>query len=386
MVRSGEATIPEGLRAGGCPRWIARLALGTLLSATAVPAPAAAPVQPWIVETIPVRAAADGDEVTMAIALRAPTDRPVRHVVLYQSPNAKPALKAARGDSVLTLNGPWVRASALLNERGIAVAFADTPSDAMGLSVAARSPADVRQELQAGVDYVRRRFAGTPVHLGSFSNAAAPLLHAASGLEGVSRIAIASGGFLDSRTSDWSGMGIPVMLIHAPSALCASAPFLEARLVARQNRFALVVAGYEKFETRPECGRGGQHVLTGLEEEFADTVARWLEGKDLPAGIGHTNPPVAWHRQGGMFAAPGIFGTNQLEMTLMLPEGVGPFPVMVFNHGDVSLDDPAVRYKRRLRSTTVAWAFLRHGIAVAVPARRALALSQPIYPARLRRP
>src|SRR5687768_14999164 len=109
---------------------------GAFLAAAAATcqAQAATPAQPWTVETIPVRASGDGGEATLALALRVPADRPVRHVVLYLSPNSTPALKVARGPSALALAGPWVRASALLNERGIAVAFADAPSDARGRS------------------------------------------------------------------------------------------------------------------------------------------------------------------------------------------------------------------------------------------------------------
>ena len=355
---------------------------GALLLVAVAPslAQTGAPSQPWTVESLAVRTLGDGEEARMAIALRVPAGRSIKHVVLYPSPNRGPALKVNKGNSALGLIGPWVRASAQLNERGIAVAFADTPSDAQGRSIAARSPANIRQDLQAAVDYLRQRFAGVPVHLGVYGAAAAPALDAAHRMDGVTRIAIASGAFLDSRARDWSGLGIPVMLIHAPGALCESAPFLEAGVVARQNRFALVMAGYEKPETKADCGRGSQHVLAGLETEFADMVARWLDGKEPPRGIGYPDPQVAWREQAVMFPAPGILGPNLLEMTLMLPEGVGPFPVMVFNHGDVSLDDQAIRYKRRVRSTTVAWEFLRHGIAVAVPARRGIALSEGIYP------
>jgi dienelactone hydrolase len=121
-------------------------------------------------------------------------------------------------------------------------------------------------------------------------------------------------------------------------------------------------------------------VLARLDSEFADTVLRWLEGRSVAGGIGHPHPQVAWREEAVRFPAPGIFGLNQLEMTLMLPEGAGPFPVAVFNHGDVSLDDPAVRHRRRVRSTTVAWEFLKQGIAVAVPARRGIGLSEGVYP------
>ena len=316
----------------------------------------------------------------MAIALRVPANQLVKHVVLYPSPNTKPVLKIASGNAALSLGGPWVRVSDLLNERGIAVAYADTPSDAQGMSLGMRGPADFRRDLQAGVAYLQKRFAGVPVHLGVFANAAAPTLDVASRIDGVNRIAIVSGVFLDSRASDWSNLRTPVMLIHAPSALCGAAPFPEAQLIARKNRFTLVVAGYEKPEAKPDCGRGSQHVLTRLEAEFADTVARWFEGAELPESIGYPNPQTAWREQVVTFPAPGFIGINQLEMTLLLPDGTGPFPVMVYNHGDIHLDHSYMRHKTRMRELIVAWEFLRHGIAVAVPARRGVALSEGTYP------
>jgi dienelactone hydrolase len=316
----------------------------------------------------------------MAVALRVPANQPIKHVVLYPSPGPIPVLKIASGSAALNLVAPWVRVSALLNERGIAVAYADVPSDAQGWWLGMRAPADVRRDLQAGVAYLRKRFAGIPVHLGAFSVAAAPTLYMASRIDGVTRIAIVSGGFLDSRTSDWSGLRTPVVLIHAPSALCGAAPFLEAQLIARKNRFTLVVAGYDKREAKPDCVGGSQHVLTKLETEFADTVARWFEGAELPEGIGYPNPQTAWREQVVTFPAPGFIGINQLEMTLLLPDGTGPFPVMVYNHGDIHLDHSYMRHKTRMRELTVAWEFLRHGIAVAVPARRGVALSEGVYP------
>ncbi|MGH8700805.1 MAG: alpha/beta hydrolase family protein [Burkholderiales bacterium] len=374
--------IPGAFQRSGRPIRIRQWTAAAFLIAAAIHSQAqtGAPAQSWIIETLSIRTLGEGEQATMAVALRVPAGQPVKHVVLYRSPNTKPVLKSSSGSSALSLSGPWVRASALLNERGIAVAFADAPSDAQGGSLRMRSPADMRQELQAGVNYLRNRFAGIPVHLGVYSNAAAPTLDAVSRVDGVTRIAIVSGGFLDSRTSDWSGLRIPVMLVHAPSALCEAAPFLEAGLVARKNRFALVVAGYEKPEAKPGCGRGSQHVLTNLENEFADTVVRWFEGAELPGSIGYPNPQTAWREQIVTFPAPGFVGINQLELTVLLPEGSGPFPVMVFNHGDVHLDHSAMRYKRRIREPTVAWEFLRHGIAVAVPARRGVALSEGNYP------
>jgi dienelactone hydrolase len=367
-------------------RWRKKLCLGLIAACLAAMlshahAQTAAPSLPWTIETIVTRNAGEGEPAKTTIALRVPVNQPVKHVVLYPSPNGRPLLKMTSGNTGLDLIGPWVRASQWLNERGIAVVFADVPSDAHGKDIGARDAAAVRRDLQAVIDYLQKLFAGSPIHLGLFGSSAAPLLNIASRVNGVARIAVVSGAFLSARTSNWRGLKTPVLVIHAPSATCGATPFLEAQFVARNNGFTLVEAGYEKAADKFDCDRGSQHVLTQLETEFADTVLRWLDGADMPKSIGHPNPPIAWREQVVTYPAPGLIGVNQLEMTLLFPDGPGPFPVVVFNHGDVDMDHAVIRDKRRARETVVAGEFLQHGIAVAMPARRGVGLSQGSYPA-----
>jgi dienelactone hydrolase len=141
-----------------------------------------------------------------------------------------------------------------------------------------------------------------------------------------------------------------------------------------------VEAGYEKAAAKFDCDRGSQHVLTKLETEFAETALRWFGSMDVPKNIGHPNPPIAWREQIVTYPAPGVIGVNQLEMTLLLPDGAGPFPVVVFNHGDVDMDAAVIRHRQRIRELIVAGEFLQHGIAVAVPARRGVGMSEGNYP------
>jgi dienelactone hydrolase len=374
--------IPDHVRRDSCLARFQRWAAAACLFAITLPVLAQTTqlAQSWTVETITTRAIVGGGQAQMAIALRVPANQPAKHVVLYASPNTTSYLKLTSGEAVLNLVGPWVRAAALLSERGIAVAFADVPSDMQGKSPAQRNAAEVRQDLQAAVAYLRKRFAGAPIHLGLYSTAAAPILDVASRIDDLGRIAVVSGGFLNSRSSDWSRLGERVMLIHAPSAACAETPFLEAQFVARKNRFTLVEAGYEQAQAKFDCGRGSQHSLAKLETEFADTVTRWLEAADAPKNIGYPNPQTAWREQIVTYPAPGLIGVNQLEMTLLLPDGPGPFPVVVFNHGDVDKEHAYRRNRQRVRDPIVAWEFLQHRIAVALPARRGLGMSEGNYP------
>lgn len=346
----------------------------------AVPAQAQPAVEPWTVDTIVTRSLADGTPATTTLAVRVPADQPVKHVVLYPSPNGRPFLKASSGTLALDLIGPWVRASEQLNQRGIAVVFADAPSDAQGLDIARRAPADVRRDLQAVVAHMQKSFAGTPVHFGLFGSATVPVLDVAARIDGVTRIAVVSAALLNARSRDWRDLKTPVMLIHAPSATCAATPFIEAQAIANRHGYTLLAAGYEKPSARLECGRCSQHVLSGLESELADAVLRWFEGTAVPQTIGHPNPLPAWREQALTYAAPGLIGSNQLELTLLLPDGAGPFPVAVFNHGDVDMDHAVIRSRQRVREIIVAREFLLHGIAVAVPARRGVGLSQGNYP------
>jgi dienelactone hydrolase len=56
-----------------------------------------------------------------------------------------------------------------------------------------------------------------------------------------------------------------------------------------------------------------------------------------------------------------------LEVTLYKPDGAGPFPVLVINHGKAAMNN---RLQPRSRYATVAREFLRRGYAVVIPMRQ----------------
>jgi dienelactone hydrolase len=212
--------------------------------------------------------------------------------------------------------------------------------------------------------------------LAGFGYGAGALLDAAANVKEVDRIVVASGDFRANRTTDWAAYKHPVMLLHAPSAQCDTSPYFEAELLARKSQFALVQVGYNQTDPKLNCGRGSQHIFTALEAAFATTVAQWLGGAAAPATIGYPTPQVAWREQLLHYTAPAAFGSNRLEMTLLLPSGVGPQPVVVFSHGHIEQDTPWVRSAMRFVDLTLAREFLKLGWAVAFPTRQGVGLSE----------
>ncbi len=71
-----------------------------------------------------------------------------------------------------------------------------------------------------------------------------------------------------------------------------------------------------------------------------------------------------------------LLGTIELETTLYKPDGPGPFPVVVINHGKSS-GDP--RFQSRYRPSIAARYFLQRGYVVVVPMRQGFSKSSGNY-------
>lgn len=347
-----------------------------------------ASAQGWTVQTLPTRISSDGQPVSVAIAVPRPASDPaaappVRHVLVYPQPGATSQLKAAGGDADLGLSGPWVRGATQLRAQGVSVVYVDPPSDAGTRSLNTRPAREIAQDLGVVAKQAQQLFPGAQIHLAGYLSVA-PLLDIAGNLEGFGKVVVASSALLNFRTSDWSALRKPVLMLHAPSAQCDGAPFLEAQMLAKRSRFALVQVGYERQEFKADCGRTSQHVLAGQESAVAKTVADWLDGKEIAPVIAYATPPIAWREELITYQVPSTFGSNLLEATLLLPEpqrfGAGPYPVLVFNHGDINPDLSFVRSKSRVRDMVVAREFLQLGVAVLVPARRGAGMSEGVYP------
>lgn len=343
--------------------------------------------QNWTVQTLSPRTSS-GQSVQLAIATpvagassaRMP---PVRHVLVYPQPLGAQQLKVSDGTTTLSVGGVWMRALPQLRAQGISVMYVDTPGDANRRNMDDRPPREVRQDLAAAAREAKLLFPDAQIHLAGFG-LVGPLLDVASDLDGFNKIVLSASALGNYRAAQWSGVRSPVLVLHALGAQCDSAPFLEAREIAARNRFTFIQVGYEQQDPAPGCGRTSQHLFYGKETDVAKAVADWLDGKEPPSAIGHADAQIAWREEIITYQAPAAFGHNQLEATLLLPEarsfGPGPYPVMVWSHGDIQRDNAAMRYKSRIRDMVVAREFLQLGVAVLMPARRGVGMSEGTYP------
>jgi len=71
--------------------------------------------------------------------------------------------------------------------------------------------------------------------------------------------------------------------------------------------------------------------------------------------------------------------TVDLELRVYKPEGEGPFPTLVFNHGSTGAGTDPDSFKWPIRFTEIANFLVRRGWAVLAPARRGRAGSQGVY-------
>jgi dienelactone hydrolase len=267
----------------------------------------------------------------------------------------------------------------VLRDKGAIVAFLDAPSDVDKRGVANRSTSDLTSDLQAAVQHLKKQFPGLPVHLTAFGAGVVSLLESAENISDISHVAVASGDFRNFRTTRWASYKHPVLIIHAPSAQCDYAPYLEAELFAKNNRFNLLNVGYAQQETKYNCTSASQHVFHKTETAFATAVVDWFDGKAPPAVIGHPETKTAWREQILSYQAPAVIGTNNLEMTLLQPDGEGPHPLAIFNHGDIEQESSYIKYKSRYVDKTLAREFLQLGWAVAFPSRAGVGLSEGHY-------
>jgi len=73
---------------------------------------------------------------------------------------------------------------------------------------------------------------------------------------------------------------------------------------------------------------------------------------------------------------PGFLGGQTFETTLFLPDGIGPFPVVVINHGKALGN---TRFQERYRPLLATSFFLQRGYAVVVPMRGGFSKSTGSY-------
>ena len=334
----------------------------------------------WRLQTVTTRTGPTGKVATVNLSIAAPQGVAARHILLYVSSfNATQlSLNPNVGRSAPVL--PWSRVGPLLNIHGVVFVAADIPSDANRRSLVERPLPEIAADIRAVMLQLEQDFPRLPIHLAGFGENAGELVLVSQRLPGTGKLVFVSPDFRNYRAYDWRSLSRPVMVLQSPGTQCDYVSYNDAAMVAQRNGFRMVLAGYPRAERNAVCGRGSQNTLEGLEAQTARAIAQWLDGQDPPGAIGHSPAALAWREQVLRYAVPESLGAETREMTILYPDGPGPFPVTVFNHGDMLVEHPEVRFRRRLVDMVVAREFLQVGWAVAFPARRGVGLSDGLYP------
>lgn len=358
-----------------CGRLICAFLLGGLIIM-----PAGAATELWKLDTH--RGGPDG---TISLPVLVESGEGVPHGVLISldTGNGKALVKEDNGQP--TYGQPTTlitRNRARFAARGIVVLTPGVPSDRRdGINFSWREGLAHRNDIQTLVDEAHKRFPGVPVVVHGYFAAATSVLNLAEAhASGVDGYVITSGELTWHRDDSLSGIKTRGLVIQPLSHHCDAIPTPEARQVAAGAHWQFVEVGDSKSDAHSTCKPSSRAGLVGQDEAFVEMLLRWISGEPAPATLGTVPAALAYTEQVFMVpsATVGLFGRYNIEVSLYTPPGPGPFPLFVFNHGDVT-DGPSLARHVRYRDMYIVNEFIDEGFAVAIPARPGVGRSDGAY-------
>jgi dienelactone hydrolase len=171
------------------------------------------------------------------------------------------------------------------------------------------------------------------------------------------------------------GSSANTLVIHDSSNQCYFASLVETKEYLQRTGWKSVAYRADKASDAGVCGAGSSYLMLGIDAHLPSLLQDWLQKKPLPTTAGAVTEAAGLKERA--ILASGKQG--KLEITLLLPPTPGPHPVVIFNHGDMVMDFPWVKYRQRYVDIQVATPLLRQGYAVAMPARPGVGRSEGTY-------
>jgi dienelactone hydrolase len=230
--------------------------------------------------------------------------------------------------------------------------------------------------MKAVIQDLRKRHGASKLYLAGTGAGCISALYAAKDQDReVGGLILAGAGMNRLDEFDFSGLKVPVLVIHHVEDGCDSAPAIEAGELARKHRFAFVpVAGGDPDNGRNLCNMLTRHGFRGSEKGVSGAMAEWVSGK-VPKPLAPAEAPFFLNEQ--VYWIPA--GDVKLQTTVYRPEGKGPFPLVVMNHG-VPPDKVKMQLEKfRHRYGSQAREFVKRGFVVAIPMRRGFGKSGGSY-------
>lgn len=321
-----------------------------------------------------------GDPVSLAYMTDYPEGQaPAAIILMMPGASGFARLKKAQDGKIThgLADNFYQRSIPYLADRNIGLAVMDVPSDrAAGLSVDFRKSGLHRQDMKAVIQDLRKRNGSAKLFLAGTGSGCVSVVYGAREMgRELNGIILAGADVNRMEEFDFSSVTVPVLVVHHVDDGCGASPAIEAGELARKHRFAYVpVEGGDSDTGRDLCGMASRHGFRGSEKDVSGAIAEWIEGK----APGRLAPPdAAYFLNEQVHWVPA--GDVKLQTTVYRPDGKGPFPLIVMNHG-VPFDKLKLqleKYRHRLGAQSRE--FVKRGFVVAIPMRRGFGKSGGAY-------
>jgi dienelactone hydrolase len=263
-----------------------------------------------------------------------------------------------------------------LLEAGFALAWMGWPSESQFGISGLRHP-DFFKDISTVIDKTRQQWPSAPLLLTSTDGASTAVLSYAlkhkSKLDGL--LTFAPAWAQDRELPVETLQGLPGLVLHDAVGECIAISKVEIEEISARAGFQRVAIPASIPSVLGRCSPESTHWMTGLDTQLPGLLKDWLDKQALtiipPSGA--TTAPYAER------VLLGDSPSGKMEITVITPAGPGPFPLVLFNHGDVEMDSAYIKHKQRFRDHILSATFVRWGFAVAFPERPGVGRSDGIY-------
>jgi dienelactone hydrolase len=263
-----------------------------------------------------------------------------------------------------------------LVQSGIAVVWMGWPSRSE-FGISGTSHPDFHKDIASVIGSTRERWPKVPVVLvGSYGGATTALNYLLDQPQAVDGFLALSPYWFRERSQKLESLKqLKTLVLHDTSSECINSGLPEVIEISQRAGFTRVPVNADSKLEIARCGESSAHWLRHADSQWAQTIVNWLEAKPMPAFLGAPELKSAMTERILMVKAK----SGQIETSIYTPVGKGPFPLIVFNHGDTEMAHPSVKYQERFRDPVITATFLRWGFAVAIPARPGVGRSDGQY-------
>jgi dienelactone hydrolase len=303
--------------------------------------------------------------------------QPPKAVLLVLPSLTKPDPQSTDGAEMYeSAHFPLRRNQKALIESGFALTWMGWPSESQ-FGISGLKHPDFFKDISTVVETTRKQWPSVPLILTSTDGSSTAVLSYAlnnqSKLDGLLTFAPAWAKDRELRIETLKGL--PGLVIHDASAECIAVSRVEIEEISARAGFERVAISSPKPPVLGRCTTESAHWMPALDGQLPYLLTDWLGKQPLSVAQQGTPSISTFKERVLMVDSP----SGKMEITVITPAGPGPFPLVVFNHGDVEMDSAFVKYKQRFRDPILSGAFLRWGFAVAFPARPGVGRSEGIY-------